>query len=387
MTLAAPTTFSAATTSASFTSTSPWLLLAFLSLGPWFPWLPRWSALTILALTTLPVWRTSFSITTPAATASTSFAATAPTTSTIPTTTTSTLVGEGEVDVELLLASRSLEVDDGLLLFFVILLLILLLVGSCLFHLGSTSDPSPAFRTLNLGPSFLACMAFHWSKVICFSSSLAAFASSSSAVSSLGALGSSSVAASSLPSESTVVFASSPSLGTSSSKVPQLPLPPPPRLSSALIPVLLSPDFLSKSLLPPRPPSPPPRPPPRHPPSPPRPRPRISPLPRPRPRPPSRPPSSSRRYSVLRWLFLSSLGSPPGPALRASTTLFPSNWRFLWFSLSASFLVFAASFFTAGPLATGLVASSIFLAFATFCSASLCLRMSRGSESSSRKRA
>merc|ERR1719505_527584 len=97
-------------------------------------------------------------------------------------------------------------------------------------------------------------MAFHWSKVICFSSSsLAALASSSSAVSSLGALGSSSAAASSLPSESTVVFASSPSLGTSSSKVPQLPLPPPPRLSSALIPVLLSPDFLSKSLLPPQP--------------------------------------------------------------------------------------------------------------------------------------
>merc|ERR1719204_2416565 len=97
-TLAATTTFSTATTSASFASTSPWLLLPFLSLGPWFSWLPRWSALTILALTTLPVWRTSFSIPTPAATASTSFAAAATTTSTIPTTTTSTLVGEGEVD-------------------------------------------------------------------------------------------------------------------------------------------------------------------------------------------------------------------------------------------------------------------------------------------------
>merc|ERR1719209_1442377 len=121
-TLAATTTFSTATTSASFASTSPWLLLAFLSLGPWFPWLPRWSALTILALTALPVWATSF-------------AAAATTTSTIPTTT-STLVGEGEVDVELLLASRSLEVDDGLLLFFVILFLILLLVGGCLFPLG-----------------------------------------------------------------------------------------------------------------------------------------------------------------------------------------------------------------------------------------------------------
>ena len=40
--------------------------------------------------------------------------------------------------------------------------------------------------------------------------------------------------------------------------------------------------------------------------------------------------------SVLRWLFLSSLTSPPGPALRASTTRLPSNWRFLWFSLSGS---------------------------------------------------
>merc|ERR1719204_306084 len=96
-TLAAPTTFSTATTSASFASTSPRLLLAFLSLGPWFPWLPRWSALTILALTTLPVWRTSFTITTTAATASTSFATAATATSTIPTTT-ATLVGEGEVD-------------------------------------------------------------------------------------------------------------------------------------------------------------------------------------------------------------------------------------------------------------------------------------------------
>merc|ERR1719204_2759157 len=101
-TLAAATTFSTATTSASFASTSPWLLLAFLSLGPWFPW---WSALTILALTALPVWGTSFSITTPAATSSTSFAAAATTTSTIPTTPTTALVGEGEIDVELLLAS------------------------------------------------------------------------------------------------------------------------------------------------------------------------------------------------------------------------------------------------------------------------------------------
>merc|ERR1719370_1315882 len=152
-------TFSTATTSASFASTSPWLLLAFLSLGPWFPWLPRWSALTILALAALPVWGTSFSIATPAAT-STSFATAATTTSTIPTTTTAALVGEGEVDVELLLASRSLEVDDGLLLFFVILFLILLLVGGCLFPLRVNIRSLASFTHVELGTLLLGLHGF-----------------------------------------------------------------------------------------------------------------------------------------------------------------------------------------------------------------------------------
>merc|ERR1719204_1709421 len=158
-TLAAATTFSTATTSASFASTSPWLLLAFLSLGPWFPWLPRWSALAILALTTLPVWGTSFTITTTAATASTSFATAATTTSTIPTTT-AALVGEGEVDVQLLLASRSLEVDDGLLLFFVILFLIHLLVSSCLFPLGVNIRSLASFPHVKLGTLLLGLHGF-----------------------------------------------------------------------------------------------------------------------------------------------------------------------------------------------------------------------------------
>merc|ERR1719204_242262 len=135
-TLAAATTFSTTTTSASFTSTSPWLLLAFLSLGSWFPWLPRWSALTILALTALPVWRTSFSITTAA------------------------LVSEGEVDVQLLLASRSLEVDDGLLLLFVILFLILLLVGGCLFPLGVNIRSLASFPHVELGTLLLGLHGF-----------------------------------------------------------------------------------------------------------------------------------------------------------------------------------------------------------------------------------
>merc|ERR1719209_2364096 len=156
-TLAATTTFS--TASASLASTSPWLLLAFLSLGPWFPWLPRWSALTILALTALPVWGTSFSIATPAATSSTSFAAAATTTSTIPTTT-STLVGEGEVDVELLLARRSLEVDDGLLLFFVILFLILLPVGGCLLPFGVNIRSLASFPHVELGTLLLSLHGF-----------------------------------------------------------------------------------------------------------------------------------------------------------------------------------------------------------------------------------
>merc|ERR1719497_136007 len=141
-TLAATTTFTTATTSASFASTSPWLLLALLS------------------LTALPVWGTSFSITTPAATASTSFATAATTTSTIPTTTTSPLVGGGEVDVELLLASRSLEVDDGLLLFFVILFLILLLVGSCLFPLGVNIRSLASFPHVELGTLLLGLHGF-----------------------------------------------------------------------------------------------------------------------------------------------------------------------------------------------------------------------------------
>merc|ERR1719204_1996156 len=158
-TLAAATTFSTATTSASFASTSPWLLLAFLSLGPWFPWLSRWSALTILALPALPVWGTSFSISTPAAAASTSFAAAATTTSTIPTTT-AALVGEGEVDVELLLASRSLEVDDGLLLFFVILFLILLLVGGGLLPLRVDIRSLASFPHVELGTLLLGLHGF-----------------------------------------------------------------------------------------------------------------------------------------------------------------------------------------------------------------------------------
>merc|ERR1719228_2328625 len=116
--------------------------------------------------------------------------------STTITTSTPSLVGKSEVDVELLLPGGSLEVHHGLFFLGIRLLLVFLLVDSRLLHLGSTSEPSPAFRRLNLGPSFLACMAFHSSRVICFSSSsLASFASSSSAVSSLGALGSSSTAA------------------------------------------------------------------------------------------------------------------------------------------------------------------------------------------------
>merc|ERR1719238_2139604 len=276
--LATSSSLSTAATSASFPSPSPRLLLAFLSIWSWLPGLPWWAAFTFLTFAALPVGWTSFTITTTAASTS------------------SSLVSKGEVDVKFLLASRSLEVDDSFLFLLVILLLVLLLVDRRLFPLGVNirslaSFPQVEFGTLllgllglpfvqghlllllfpcQLGLQFLSGE-FSWSLglllggnfffalrvdgCVCFfallrhivlkgspvtlaasSSSLASLASSSSAVSSLGALGSSSAATSSLPSESTVVFASSPSLGTSSSKVPQLPLPPPPRLSSALMP-------------------------------------------------------------------------------------------------------------------------------------------------------
>merc|ERR1719431_717781 len=249
------------------------------------------------------------------------------------------------------------------------------------FHLGSISEPSPAFLKLNLGPSFF-CWAFHSSRVRVFISSSTGSFSSTPASS----LTSSAGASPSTGASSTEVLAavSSPSFA-SSSKVPQFPLPPPPRLSSALTPVLASPDFLSYSLFPPRPAPPPPSTLPLPPPSP----LPLPPLPLPRPLPLPSPSSSP----LLTWfppswflkLFLSSLG--PSAAFLASRTLFPSKRAlFLWFSLSElSFLLLTGSFFTV--LDAGLVASSIFLALANFWSASLCFKMSRGSASSSRKRA
>merc|ERR1719507_1753334 len=101
-----------AATSASFTSPSPRLLLAFLS------------------------------------TATTA-------TSTI-TSTSSSLVSKGEVDVKFLLTSRSLEVHDSFLFLLVILLLVLLLVDRRLFPLGVNirslaSFPQVEFGTLLLG--------------------------------------------------------------------------------------------------------------------------------------------------------------------------------------------------------------------------------------------
>merc|ERR1719494_1137849 len=72
----------------------------------------------------------------------------------------SALVGEGEVDVQLLLASRSLEVDDGLLLFFVILFLILLLVSSCLLPLGVNIRSLASFPHVELGTLLLGLHGF-----------------------------------------------------------------------------------------------------------------------------------------------------------------------------------------------------------------------------------
>merc|ERR1719341_976151 len=176
-------------------------------------------------------------------------------------------------------------------------------LGPSFFHLGSMSEPSPAFLRLNLGPSFF-WEAFHSSRVSVFiSSSTGSLSSAPSSLTSPSAGASPSTGAAS--STEVLLAVSSPSLA-SSSKVPQFPFPPPPRLSSALIPVLPSPDFLSYSLFPPRPPSNPPLPPP----------PSILPLPAPSPLPLPRPlplpsPSSSRLIwfppSWFLMLFLSSL--------------------------------------------------------------------------------
>merc|ERR1719228_1974604 len=152
--LAASPSLSTATASASFTSTSPWLLLAFLSLGSWLPGLPWWATLTLLTFTALPVGWTSFAITTSTSPASTFTSAA------------STLVSKSEVDVKFLLTSRSLKVDNSFLLFLFILLLVLLLVDRRLLPLGINigslaSFPQVKLRTLLLGLQFLPFVQGH----------------------------------------------------------------------------------------------------------------------------------------------------------------------------------------------------------------------------------
>merc|ERR550525_1323108 len=148
--LATSSSLSTAATSASFTSPSPRLLLAFLSIWSWLPGLPWWAAFTLLTFAALPVGWTSFTITTTAASTSTSLSTATTATSTIASTS-SSLVSKGEVDVKFLLASRSLEVDDSFLF-----LLVLLLVDRRLFPLGVNirslaSFPQVEFGTLLLG--------------------------------------------------------------------------------------------------------------------------------------------------------------------------------------------------------------------------------------------
>merc|ERR1719228_2413451 len=161
--LAASPSLSTATASASFTSTSPWLLLAFLSLGSWLPGLPWWATLTLLTFTALPVGWTSFAITTSTSPASTSFTPAATTTSTF-TSAASTLVSKSEVDVKFLLTSRSLKVDNSFLLF--LFLLVLLLVDRRLLPLGINigslaSFPQVKLGTLLLGLQFLPFVQGH----------------------------------------------------------------------------------------------------------------------------------------------------------------------------------------------------------------------------------
>merc|ERR550525_1320298 len=153
--LATSSSLSTAATSASFTSPSPRLLLAFLSIWSWLPGLPWGAAFTLLTFAALPVGWTSFTITTTAASTSASLSTATTATSTIASTS-SSLVSKGEVDVKFLLASRSLEVDDSFLFLLIILLLVLLLVDRRLFPLGVNirslaSFPQVEFGTLLLG--------------------------------------------------------------------------------------------------------------------------------------------------------------------------------------------------------------------------------------------
>merc|ERR550525_555457 len=153
--LATSSSLSTAATSASFPSPSPRLLLAFISIWSWLPGLPRWTAFTLLTFAALPVGGTSFTITTTAASTSAALSTATTATSTIASTS-SSLVSKGEVDVKFLLASRSLEVDDSFLFLLVILLLVLLLVDRRLFPLGVNirslaSFPQVEFGTLLLG--------------------------------------------------------------------------------------------------------------------------------------------------------------------------------------------------------------------------------------------
>merc|ERR1719238_1243712 len=147
--LATSSSLSTAATSASFTSPSPRLLLAFLSIWSWLPGFPRWAAFTLLTFAALPVGWTSFTITTTAASTSASLSTATTATSTIASTS-SSLVSKGEVDVKFLLASRSLEVDDSFL-FLLIILLLLLLVDRRLFPLGVNIRSLASFPQVEFG--------------------------------------------------------------------------------------------------------------------------------------------------------------------------------------------------------------------------------------------
>ena len=61
------------------------------------------------------------------------------------------LVGEGEIDVELLLAGGALEVDDSFLLILLVLGIVLLLVDRRLLPLGVHVDALAGLAQVELG--------------------------------------------------------------------------------------------------------------------------------------------------------------------------------------------------------------------------------------------
>merc|ERR1719445_277885 len=180
------------------------------------------------------------------------------------------LVSKGEVDVgDFLLPVGSLKVDDRFLFLLLALFFILLLVDRGLLPLGINVGALSGLPDVELGSIFLGLLSLPLVQGVGLGLlGLLLLLLHGTVLLGLGVL------TVRVLLDRGVVGLLPVGLLHVILEVAPVTLPPPPLLSSALIPVLLSPDFLSNSLFPPRPPGPPR---PRSPPGPPRPRPRPPP--------------------------------------------------------------------------------------------------------------